>query len=127
MRSRNYAFVIRNADNGTVTPNILAEATFIERDDHIEVMSSVQKENDHPSLTGAGLLAYKKVLELIEDLARTSNKKLVHTVTMERSISKREKPLSTERWLALFQPVLEEHGYTQLDECHWQKSESSYL
>ncbi len=122
MRSRNYAFVIRNADNGTVTPNILAEATFIERNDHIEVISSIQKENDHHSLTGAGLLAYKKVLELIEDLAKTNKKKLVHTVKMDRSISKRKNPLTAERWLALFGPVLEQHGYVHLDEGRWQKT-----
>lgn len=120
--SRGYAFVVYHLDGEIIIPNILAEATFIERDDHIDVMTSVQKEHDHPLLVGTGLAIYKKVLELIEDLSKTSKKELVHIVTINRSISKREKHLTTERWLALFRPVLEERGYIQIDEEHWQKT-----
>jgi len=122
MIASSYAFVIRNTDNGVATPNILAEALFIERDDHVAVTCSIQKENDHPSLAGAGLVIYKKVLDLVQDFADASKKKIIHTVTMKRSLSKRDTPLTTERWLALFGPTLEQHGYTRFDDRHWQKT-----
>ncbi|MBP6945302.1 hypothetical protein KBD61_03485 [Patescibacteria group bacterium] len=86
-----------------------------------EARTFIQKPGDEPLLRdGIGVQLWEKMVDLLATDAGRLHKTVHHKITMEPGMTTKT-PLTTQRWLELFGPILKKRGYLQTSDTTWEK------
>ena len=82
-----------------------------------EATTVVQKNRGAGNIAPeTGVALYNKMIDFIAKQSELSKQDITHKITYAAFFG-----LTPEKWLKIFGPILEERGYTQIDNKHWEK------